>query len=95
MTSWEQAIHVIYTAWSRPVTVKSDFAREHAECLVWAVSRGYLTTEIAPFTRDYGNLYKATAKGLLFLEDVLDGLSREEILGILSNGKAGQENVWE
>lgn len=90
MRSWQESAFVLFQVWSRPVTVKSDFGRVWAETVSWATSRGYLTTEVAPWTRDYGNLLKVTQKGLLFLEEILNGVDREDILDIL-NGKLDQE----
>lgn len=91
MRNWQEAAFVLYQIWAKPITTKSDRAREWADTISWAIARGYLTTEIAPWTRDYGNVYKATHKGLLFLEEVLGGLDRESILSIL-NGEFDQED---
>jgi hypothetical protein len=95
MKSWQEGCYVIYRVWSLPTTVKSDFARKCAETIAWAASRGYVTTEIAPYTKDYGNIFKVTPKGLLFLWEALDGLDREGILGIIANEQFEDEAFWE
>lgn len=84
MRSWEEAVFVLHQIWAKPITTKSDKAREWADTLLWATGRGYLTTEVAPWTREYGNMLKVTPKGLLFLEEVLYGLDREGILEVIS-----------
>lgn len=67
--------------------------RERAETIAWATARGYLTTEVAPYSREYGNTHKVTPKGLLFLEETLSGLDRESILDILNGSFEHQEDV--
>lgn len=84
MKDWQEAVFVLHQIWARPITTKSDKAREWADAILWATARGYLTTEVAPWTREYGNMIKATPKGLLFIEEVLSGVAREDILEILS-----------
>lgn len=84
MKCWQEGCFVVFQVWTKRVSVKSDFARERAETLAWASSRRYITTESAPWTKDYGNIYKVTSKGLLLLEELLHGLDREKILEILS-----------
>lgn len=86
MRCWQEAVFVLYQIWAKPATVRSDLARERADTLSWATSRGYLTTEVAPWTMEYGNTIKVTQKGLQFIEEVLSGVDREDILEIL-NGK--------
>jgi len=92
MKDWQEAAFVLYQIWARPITTKSDKARDWADTLLWATARDYLTTEVAPWTRQYGNIIKVTPKGLLFLEEVLYGLDREFILGMLNGDfeQAGQ-----
>ncbi len=63
----------------------------YADTIAWATARGYLTTEVAPWTRDYGTLIKPTSKGLVFIEEVFNGLDREGILEIVS-GNFEQED---
>jgi hypothetical protein len=93
MTSWEEALYVIYKVWSAPATTRSDFARERADTIAWATARGYLTTEVAPWSRQYGNKIKATSKGLLFMEEAFCGVDRDRILGIC-DGKLEEEDEW-
>lgn len=97
MRSWEQACHVLCQIWTRPITTKSDKAREWADVLAWATQRGYVSTEVAPYTMEYGNLYKVTHNGLLFIRECFTGLDRDAILGIV-DGKFDQEDEgqpWE
>lgn len=95
MKSWQEACHVVYRVWSLPTTLKSDYARSNAETLAWATSRGYVTTEVCPYTRDYGNIFKVTPQGLQFLWEALDGLDRDSILDIISNEQSKEEAFWE
>lgn len=90
MRSWEHSCHVLCQIWTRPITTKSDSARNYADTIQWATARGYLTTEIAPWTREYGNLIKVTQKGLLFLEECFCGLDRDAVLSIV-DGKLEEE----
>lgn len=90
MKDWQEAVFVLHQIWARPITTKSDKAREWADAILWATTRDYLSTEVAPWTREYGNVIKVTPKGLLFIEEVLYGMDRESILEILS-GNFGKE----
>lgn len=91
MRCWQEACFVLYQIWARPITTKSDNARNWADTIAWATARGYLSTEVAPWTREYGNTIKVTQLGLLFLDEALSGLSRGSIMEILS-GKFDQED---
>lgn len=91
MKDWQETVFVLYQIWARPITTKSDKAREWADTIAWATGRGYLSTEVAPWTREYGNMIKVTPKGLLFIEEVLSGIDRESILEILSGQYFGEE----
>ncbi len=62
---------LLQRVWTSGYTTKSDFARDWADEIAEAASRGHLTTLVAfqPNTRTciYGRLWKVTPSGLAFL----------------------------
>lgn len=95
MNHWQEAAYVLYQVWAKPITTKSDKAREWADTIAWATARGYLSTEVAPWTREYSNIIKVTSKGLLFVEEILSGIDRECILGIINGDLYKQDGELE
>jgi hypothetical protein len=53
---------ILRRAWVNPFSTKSDFAREHANLVALAASRGYLTTRLNRET--YGTRRLVTPDGL-------------------------------
>jgi hypothetical protein len=53
---------VLRRAWVNPFSTKSDFARQHANLVALAASRGYLTTRLD--RENYGTRWLVTPDGL-------------------------------
>lgn len=53
--------------WTYSITTKSDQARESADVIAEASSRGLITTEVTPGSNLYGRLWKITSLGLSYL----------------------------
>jgi len=64
---------VLHRAWEMPFTTKSDYAREHADVIAMAASRGLLTTEVACgiFSREW----RVTVAGVRLLSE-MNGVPR-------------------
>jgi hypothetical protein len=53
---------VLRRAWLNPFSTKSDYARQHANLVALAASRGYLTTRLD--RENYGTRWLVTPEGL-------------------------------
>lgn len=62
-----EVLRVLQQLWTYAKTVRSDIAREFAEEVAEAASRGFVTTEVVPGGGLYGKLWKLTPAGLSFL----------------------------
>lgn len=63
----EKIAYVIYTCWTKTVTVKSDFAREYAPEIAACASEGYITTRVFPEV--YIQQWVVTPEGLERYQD--------------------------
>lgn len=59
--------HLLQRVWTYSFTTKSDYAREMADVVAECAARGFITTEVAPYSDLYGRLWKITLAGLKFL----------------------------
>lgn len=64
----ERLRQVIQTAYSRPFSLQSDFARSNAFYVAAAASLGLITTQTSPRSAIYGTLWRTTKEGLKYLE---------------------------
>ena len=62
-----EVLRVLQQLWTYAKTARSDIAREFAEEIAEAASRGFITTEVVPGGGLYGKLWKLTPAGLSFL----------------------------
>lgn len=61
-------LRVIQHVHSYAVTTKSDLAREYADEIACAASRGFISTLVIPGGSLFGKRWKVTVLGLAFLE---------------------------
>lgn len=64
-----ELVLVLQHLWTYSYSTKSDFAREWADAIAEAASRGFVTTAIVPGGSVFGRLWKPTDRGLSFLFD--------------------------
>jgi len=71
-------VRLLQRLWSYSFTTKADEARNYADEIAEAASRGLITTEVVPGGCLYGRLWKLTPEGLRFLYQHSDILAEEE-----------------
>lgn len=79
-------LHLLQRVWTYAFTTKSDTAREYADEIAEASSKGYLTTLVTPWPDRhrqvaegvYGRLWKLTPTGLEYLFNNGDLIAPEE-----------------
>jgi|TARA_R100000951_G_scaffold116800_1_gene131172 hypothetical protein len=70
-----EAVTVLCQAHFKGFTTKSDFARTHADTVAMLTRCGLISTEIGRNT--WTNIFKITAEGLQYLEDLLEEVPYE------------------
>lgn len=74
-------LHLLQLVWTSPITTKSDLAREYADEIAEAASRGFLTTRVVYGSPRavWGRRWKVTAEGLTFLRMSAHLITTQEI----------------
>lgn len=73
-------LQLLQRVWTYAITTKSDYARDYADELAEASSRGFLTTAVVPSRSIFGRLWKMTPTGLQHLYDLSDRIADNEVI---------------
>lgn len=72
-------LQLLQRVWTYAITTKSDYAREYADEIAEAASRGFLTTAVVPGRAIHGRLWKVTPQGLSHLYDRASLIADQEV----------------
>lgn len=69
-------------------TTKSDLARQHADIIAEAASKGLISTAIVPGSAHCGHIWKITTKGLTLLTGCYGVIEEQELRAYSNKGAA-------
>lgn len=75
----QRLLSLLQRVWTYAFTTKSDTARDYADEVAEASSRGFLTTQVVHGRELYGRVWKITAPGILWLAQKADTIADQEV----------------
>lgn len=72
-------LELLQRVWTYAFTTKSDTARDYADEVAEAASRGFLTTQVVPGKDVFGRVWKITCEGLQWLGDNASSIADREV----------------
>lgn len=75
----QRLLFLLQRVWTYAFTTKSDMARDYADELAEASSRGFLTTQVVHGRDMFGRVWKITVPGLLWLADNANRIADQEV----------------